>query len=219
MDFMIKSNLLLKKGIISGEVKEIEEDTLLKLKDKYFNCMSLYTRIKYFQPVKGEPGQCYERSMFLLPAINNAILVRGEQKTLALEYGEGHAGHGWVEDDEWVYDPTTLLKIKKDLYYKIMGVYDVHKYTKNEYEESEVYQQIMESSIDDYKKGGKYRYDLITMVPLLTNLSKYKTVLEYKNNVDAFLEEVDYDYDTIFEEMKEEFNKKSKENINANKKR
>ena len=66
-------------------------------------------------------------------AFDNAVLVRGKTKNLELKYGKEHSGHGWIEMDDYVYDPTWCAKIKKDLYYKMLKPYDLYKISKEEY--------------------------------------------------------------------------------------
>ena len=49
--------------------------------------------------------------MFL--AQPSSILVRGNIKTLEYKYGKEKSRHGWIEMDDYVYDPTSLYKYKK----------------------------------------------------------------------------------------------------------
>lgn len=58
-------------------------------------------------------------SLYMFFCLDNAILVRGDIKSLELQSGPYDAFHGWIELDNYVYDPTALMRFDKDLYYQI----------------------------------------------------------------------------------------------------
>ncbi|MBO4726382.1 MAG: hypothetical protein J5598_02145, partial [Clostridia bacterium] len=87
--------------------------------------------IKNFQPnaEHTDLGYCFERSFLMFMCLNDALWVNGKNKSLELAYGKDDAYHAWVEVGNYVYDPTTLSKYQKDLYYKMLKVSDVVKIT------------------------------------------------------------------------------------------
>ena len=90
---------------------------------------------------------------------DDAILVRGDDKDLDLKYGKDDAGHGWIEMDNYVYDPLLMMRFDKDLYYEIYRPTNVSKYTKDEYCSIKKCQEhcndIKNTTIDDFKPFGK----------------------------------------------------------------
>lgn len=69
--------------------------------------------------------------MFL--SFPNAVLVCGDNKDLELRYGKEKAEHYWIEMDSYCYDPTLLLRFKKETYYDIFIPSNVFKVTIEEY--------------------------------------------------------------------------------------
>lgn len=67
-------------------------------------------------------GKCYDRSYALTMAFKNCKLIRGSLP----KYGEIHNieydpdfGHGWVEDNKYVYDTTFMKRFNKKFYYHL----------------------------------------------------------------------------------------------------
>ena len=75
-------------------------------------------------------GTCYDRSLYMFLALDDAILVRGNNKDLEYNYGKGDEGHGWVEVGNYVYDPSLMVKFDKDTYYALYRCSNVSKIDK-----------------------------------------------------------------------------------------
>ena len=102
--------------------------------------------------------------MFL--ALDDAYLVRGDDKVLEYKYGKGHEGHGWVEVGDVVYDPSLMLKFDKDTYYNLYGITNTKKYDKKTYLEqhSDFVEQHVSHDINDFRPGGKRRLELGVLI-------------------------------------------------------
>lgn len=107
--------------------------------------------------------------MFL--AQPSSILVRGNIKTLEYKYGKEKSRHGWIEMDDYVYDPTSLYKYKKDLYYKIYEPTNITKITTEDYikEKKEEYYKT-KKALEDYLQDGDNRIDLYSLIPILEEI-------------------------------------------------
>ena len=87
------------------------------MSDTIIACLpvSLYIKhSKHLFPI----GTCYDRSLYMFLALDDALLVRGNNKDLEYNYGKGHGGHGWIERGNYVYDPSLMLKFDRDTYYE-----------------------------------------------------------------------------------------------------
>ena len=66
-----------------------------------------------------------------------------------LKHGKNHSGHGWIELDNYVYDPTHLMRFDKDLYYKMFCPTKVKKYSTKDYMKNnkELYEDIKNNAV------------------------------------------------------------------------
>lgn len=200
--YYLKRKSILEKAYKKGFIKPFDEDLYKRLNKFYAAGLPLDLYLKYYQPTDAEYGDCYARSLYLLAGFENAMLVRGSRKDMEMKYGKDNGGHGWVEYKDWVYDPTSLMMYNKDLYYKVFGVNKVSYHSKEKYENNSIYQDIINSSIDDYKKDGKKRTDLIMVIPFMQkNIELRDNSEELKEELDKYLKEIGYDYGCIVDTL------------------
>lgn len=207
MLYKTKRRIMLEKAWNKGLIKPFDEEVYKMLSKVYVACLPLSIQLKYYKPDKGDFGDCYARSTYLTTGFDNAVLVRGIRKDMEQAYGAGNGGHGWVENDEWVYDPTSLLMYRKDIYYEAYGVSDVTSYSKEVYSKSKLYQGIINTSIDDFKPGGDKRTDLIMIIPFTERIAQLKKDNGFIEELNKFLEEIEYDYESIIKELQEDMTK------------
>lgn len=140
--------------------------------------------------------------MFL--AQPSSILVRGNIKTLEYKYGKEKSRHGWIEMDDYVYDPTSLYKYKKDLYYKIYEPTNITKITTEDYikEKKEEYYKT-KKALEDYLQDGDNRIDLYSLIPILEEI-----VLLTNEEIENYFKLIKYNKETFEEEIEKIFQKK-----------
>ena len=205
--YLAKRNIFLQRAWKRGLIKPFDDSLYERMKKYFVACLPVSIMIKYFKPEKGDPGQCIERSLYLLVAFDNPVLVRGNRKDLEILYGKEEAFHGWVENDGWVYDPTSLCMFRKDIYYKAYGVSDVKCFNKEQYSSSHIYNNIINSKIEDYKPYGKNRTDLLTALYFTKKIAELKSDENFIKELNEYFEEIEYDIDEIIKEQDEELDK------------
>lgn len=194
--YFLKMRLLIAQGLTNGNVVPFEKTLYEKLSKVYFSGYPLSLQIKYLIPTSG-PGQCEDRSWFITMAFDDALWVSGDLKQLELDYGKKSAWHFWVEHDGWVYDPTSLYKFKKELYYKIFMPTNVIVRTSDVYKKHEWYQNVVNTTIDDLRPGGKERYHLCVSIPLIKGIADMSGNQQFVDELDEYLKNIEYDYEQI----------------------
>lgn len=201
-----KTHLLIRKGLSEGTIIPFDDDFYDQLSHTYFNCLPVSINIKYLKPILS-PGKCDSRSLYMFFCFDDAILVRADVKNLELEYGKSRAFHGWIEKDGFVYDPTMLMRFDKDLYYKIFQPSNIVKSTKEEYcsleGNKDYYDDVRNTTIEDFMPGGSKRLDLLNLVPLYKGISKASKNQEFIDDLNDFLTKIQYNEEEIYRQMQE----------------
>lgn len=206
----------IKAGFIFGKIREFDEEFVDKLKSHYFDGLPVYMEIKYFSPKDIMPekdfknNKCFDRSFYMFCCCEDATLVHANTKYHEHFHGKDNAGHGWVEIGDWVYDPSAVTKVRKDLYYKMFEPYDIHKITKDEFcslseDHKKAYENISETTIDDLRPYGKKRLELGNRIPQVIFHFAQTDNQELYTDLVSFLKEVQYDPDEIEQEINEKF--------------
>ena len=166
----------------------------------FFYCIPISMHIKYLKPT-APPGKCYDRSLFMFFCFDDALLVRADNKDLELRFGKENAGHGWIEIGNYVYDPSLMMRFEKDLYYKIYSPTDVHKATKEDYKKvnGSYYDDVRNTSIDDFKIGGSKRTDLCVSIPLVRGIAEFNE--QFKKELEEYLTLIQYDEKQVYDEL------------------
>lgn len=197
-----KISALWQRGIKQGDILPFDEEFYSKMKNTYIVSLPVYIWIKYFKPII-PTGKCYERSLYMFLCFDDAKLVRGNIKNLELKYGKDNAEHGWIEIGDYVYDPSLLVKIKKDLYYKINEPKNVIKCNHDEYKKDceEFYNDVKTTTIEDFMPNGRKRTDLITIIPTLMAYVNSSSNEELMHDFDDYIQAIKYDEQQIYEEL------------------
>jgi hypothetical protein len=208
--FFSKMKLLVKKGLENGNIVPFDDKFYEKLSHTYISCLPVSIHIKYLKPIQ-PPGKCYDRSLYMFFCFPNAFLVRGDTKDLELRYGKDNAGHGWIEMDGYCYDPSLLLKFKKETYYEIYKPYNVIKTTAEDYKKcassKQFYEDIVNTKISDFQPNGSKRTDLCAMIPLTKGIAEMESNEDFKRELNDYLESIQYDEKQVYEEMNSAFQK------------
>ena len=130
--FFLRSELLYKKGIDKGEIKPFSEAIYNQMNNAYLGGVpiSLLLKIALATNVVGE---CYAESLYMFLCFPDSFLVRGDLKSISYANNGSSGGHGWVEMNNRVYDPTLGYEFTRELYYKIHGANNIRRYTKDDY--------------------------------------------------------------------------------------
>lgn len=184
-----------------GKIMEFDEEIFEKMSNTIIACfpVSFYIKYsKYMFPI----GTCYDRSLYMFLALDNAVLVRGNNKDLEYNFGKGHGGHGWVEVGDYVYDPSIMLKFDKDTYYKLYGCTGVSKIDKETYvkEHADFVDLVVSTNFDDFKPGGKRRMELGVLVIQVREMAKLIGDAEFTKELNKYLELIQYDENLIQQE-------------------
>lgn len=197
-----KMVLLFNKGLVEGKIVTFNEEFYKNMSHTYFNCIPISMHIKYLKPTT-PPGKCYDRSLLMFFCFDDALLVRANNKDLELRFGKELAGHGWIEIGNYVYDPSLMMRFEKDLYYKIYRPTDVHKISKEEYIKvnGSYYDEVRNTTLEDFKLGGKKRTDLCVSIPLVLGIAEMSNDENFKRELDEYLTSIQYDEKQVCEEL------------------
>jgi len=192
--YFVKLNLFFNKGLKEGKIVPFDDAFYDQMSNVIIATIPVKLHIKYLRPKFGE-GMCYDRSLYMFFCFDNALLVRGDNKDLELKYGKDYAGHGWIEIGDYVYDPSLMMRFDRDWYYRMYEPTNVKKHTKDEYiaANKSFYEEIMGTTIDDFMPGGKKRYELLMMMPLLLENARLSQDDHLLQELNAYLKRIEYD--------------------------
>lgn len=199
--YLDKIYLQLLKGVIRGQIVPFDDDFYKSMSTTYLNCIPISMHIKYLKPNSFQ-GKCIDRSLYMFFCFEESVLVRGDNKSLEIRYGKDHAEHGWIEMGDYVYDPSSLLRYKKDLYYKIYKISNVSKITRDEYKKNNgtIYDEIKSIKLEDFQVGGKRRVDLAITIPLIKAIAE-KSPNDFKIELEEYLKKIGYDESEVYYEL------------------
>ncbi len=201
--YFARMQALIKMGIENKNILQFDEVFYQKMSHTYFCGLPVSMDIKYLNPSM-RIKKCYERSLSMFLCFDDAILVRGDTKELEFKNGKEYAGHGWIEIGEYAYDPTSLCKYQKDIYYEIYCPTNVQKTNKEDYliDNREFYEDIKNTTLEDFLKGGRKRFDLLIIIPWILLEANKSQNEDFKRELSQYLISVDYDEKQISRELK-----------------
>ena len=199
-----REKLMINKGMKKGSIVEFDDDFYKSLSTTYINCLPVSIHIKYLKPIM-RTGKYYDRSLYMFYCFDDAVLVSADIKNLKLKYGIENASHGWIELDNYVYDPSLLMRFEKELYYKIYKPYNIKKCTKDEYcstaSNKIVYDNITCTTVEDYLPGGEKRCDLVSIIHLIKSIASQTCDKQFTSDLNKWLSSIQYDEGQIYEEL------------------
>ena len=199
--FFAKFKVLSAKASREGTIMEFDDEIFEKMKNTIISCFPVSFYIKHSNNMFAL-GTCYDRSLYMFLALDDAVLVRGKNKDLEYNYGKGHGGHGWVEVGDYVYDPSIMLKFKKDVYYQLYGTSDLMKVDKETYlrEHKDFVDLVVSNDFNEFKPGGKRRLELGILVIQVLAMADMINNPEVTKDLNEYLELIEYDADQIQQE-------------------
>lgn len=186
--FSSRVKSLLNYGFSNDLILQFEPELYERLDHVIFAGIPASMQIKYLKPIL-PPGKCFDRSYLITMGFDDCLLVCGDRKDMELSYGKDAAWHYWVEKDGWVYDPTMILKIEKNLYYKTFGVTVNGTQTKEELMQDE-----------NYKKSAAGEFDkfiLLSAIPLVEGIAKLKGDVNFINDIEEYKKRVNYNHEEL----------------------
>lgn len=202
--FFKKFDYLLSKSYKNGKITKFDDEIYDKMSTTIISCLPVSLHIKYSDYLFPD-GTCYQRSLYMFLALDDALLVRGKTKSLEYRFGLEEAGHGWVEIGNYVYDPSLMLKFDKGIYYSLYGCSDISKIDKETYmkENKEFIGFSLTNDLDEFRPNGKNRLDLGLIVYQLKVLSNMLNDSEFTKDLNDYLDLVQYDEEQIYQEQNE----------------
>ena len=212
--------LLYSQGIVDKRIIPFNEEFYEEMNHTYISGLPVSMHIKHIKSII-PPGKCYDRSLYMFFCFEDAILVRGDNKDLELLYGKDYAGHGWIEIGDYVYDPSTMKRYDKDLYYEMYKPYNVYKASKKEYcsysGNQKLYDDIQTTTIDDYKPNGRKRVELAVIIPAVRGLAETSGNQEFIDDLNTYLTQIQYDEEQVYNELNNKVNAVMASSIKHNK--
>lgn len=199
--YFTKINFLFNKALQNGKISGFDEEIFEKMSDTIIACLPVSLYIKYSNYLFAQ-GTCYDRSLYMFLALDDALLVRGDNKDLEYNYGKENGGHGWIEVGNFVYDPSLMLKFDKDIYYMLYGCSNVSKIDKETYlqQHKEFVDVHVTHDFDEFRPNGKRRLELGFLIIQIKALSQVLGDQEFTKELNDYLTLIDYDEDQIVEE-------------------
>ena len=199
--YFTRLNILFNKGLKEGKITRFDEEIFDKMSNTIIACLPVSLYIKYSNHLFAQ-GTCYDRSLYMFLALNDALLVRGDNKDLEYNYGKGHEGHGWVEIGDYVYDPSLMLKFDKDTYYSIYGCSNVKKIDKQNYllQHQDFVDEHVSTDYAEFKPNGKRRLELGVLIFQIRVLSEILGDEQFTKDFNDYLTLIEYDENQIREE-------------------
>lgn len=199
--YFIKFDILFNKALREGKITRFDEEKFEKMSNTIIACLPVSLYIKYSNHLFAE-GTCYDRSLYMFLALDEALLVRGDEKGLEYTYGKGHEGHGWIEIGDFVYDPSTMFKYDKDIYYLLYGCSNVSKIDKPSYllQHQDFVDANVSHDFSEFRPKGKRRLELGIIITQLKKMSQLICDKKFTKDLNDYLDYIQYDEKQIKEE-------------------
>lgn len=179
----VRKNIIYNSAVASNRIRPFSEEVDNNLRNIIYSVMPAIIYIKYERPTR-PPGNCRERAYLLSTAIENSVVVFGNQDDI----GE----HFWVETQDICYDPTSLLEYEKDVYYSLHGIKKTTVISQDELASLGFIQYCHRRKIEDFDTDPTYFRDLDFLLSYIQGGLKYRALKEYKEEVDLYLERLGY---------------------------
>lgn len=206
--YLKRLEILFNKAVKEGKITEFDQEIYDLIDGTVIACLPVSLYIKYSKYLLPK-GSCYDLSLYMFLALDDAVLVRGKNKDLEVRYGKGQGGHGWVEVGNYVYDPSLMLKFDKATYYKIYGCSNVVKTDKVSYLEKN--KKFVDNNVsrdfNDFRPGGKKRLELGLLIFQIKCLSQFIGDEKFTRELNEYLSFIEYDEDQIREEKEKQLQK------------
>ena len=200
--YFTKFNKLFNKAFERGKITKFDDRIFEKMNDTIISCLPVSFHIKYSKNLFFM-GSCFDISLYMFLALEDAILVKGDNIDLEYTYGKGHAEHEWIEIGDYVYDPSLMLKYEKDTYYSLYGCSNIHKIDKKTYlkQNKDFVDLQVSHDFNEFRPGGKRRLELKIIIMEIKALSELLGDEKFNKEFNAWLSLIEYDEKQIEEEI------------------
>lgn len=195
--FFKKLDYLFREGIKNGSITPFNKELYEKMNHTYVKGIPVSIYVKYLNPaLHSNHGKCLDESLYMFFCLQDALLVRGNCKDLELK--DKNPYHGWIEIKDDVYDPSRLLRFKKEFFYQLYEPTNVVKCNVEQYkriskENKELLEEVQNTILKDLQPGGKRRSQLIFIAPMLQALASVSKVEEFQQEVYQYFKSVQYE--------------------------
>lgn len=195
---------LFNKALSEGKITRFDDEIFEKMSNTIIACLPVSLYIKYSNYLFPK-GTCYDRSLYMFLALDNALFVRGSNKDLEYNYGKEYDGHGWVEIGDFVYDPSLMLKFDKETYYSLYGCSNVSKIDKETYlsQHKEFVDFHVSHDFNEFRPNGNRRLELGLLIFQIRALCELLDDKDFIKDLNAYLTLIEYDEKEIYEERQE----------------
>lgn len=196
-----KLNVMFDMGLRDGKIVPLDDGIIDKMNDTIIACLPVSIWIKHAKELFAQ-GTCYDRSLYMFLALDDAILVRGDNKDLEYNYGPGHEGHGWIELGDYVYEPSLGYRFDKDYYYKLYKCTNLRKCDRPTYDKqhADFISKYVSTDYSDFKPGGKRRLELGILIFQIVEGAKLSGNQALLDDLQKYLDAVEYDEEQIRQE-------------------
>ena len=127
-------------GYRTCQITAYDDEFVQNLKQYHILGTTVFAIINDFKPDEdsNEVGHCLERSFLMFLCNHDSVWVYGNNQNLAIKHGKQNSTHAWVEVGNFVYDPTTIQRYPKKLYYNMLKINHVKKLTYGNYQQNGV---------------------------------------------------------------------------------
>lgn len=210
--FIKKKENILNKCIENGKITEFDIEFMDNLDNYVFNGIPISFHIKYFNPIDIDVtlnGKCFDRALLLFIANSDAEYVTADIKELELHFGKDYARHAWIELNGYVYDPTSLLRYEKDIWYKLQEPTNIKKHIKDDYGSETLiwYENVRNKKKEDYMPDGKFYHELGMTIPLYQSIAEKLDNPELNYKLNRYLNEIHYNEEEYDKYINDEFQK------------
>lgn len=141
----------IKELYLSGKIRQYEETLIQNLRGKYYYGipLSIYLNSKVLCN-----GSCHHMAFQLSRGMNQFQIINGNVNCFE---PEPNGNHSWVKSSDWIYDTTSGLKWKEEIYKEIYQPTIIEEYNENNWQECWFYRKELNYS----SKGSNETVNLI----------------------------------------------------------
>lgn len=201
-------SILWNNAVKEGKITKFDDEIFLKMSNTIIGCLPVSFYIKYADYLIGS-GICCDSSFYMFLALDDAVLVRGNNRISKYEHGKDDNSHEWIEIGNFVYDPSLMLKFEKSIYYSLYGCCNVRKIDKNTYlsEHKHFVDNCVLHDFDEFRPGGKRRLGLGMLIFQIRTLCQAIDDEQFTKDFDDYLSFIEYDVEQIIGEQQRNMQK------------
>ena len=192
----LKHQILMIHGIASDKITDFDDELYNKLNKVYFNGIPVSILVKYLDS-NNFPEYSVDRIAATFLSIPDALLARGKIDCFNLEYGMENIIYEWLEIGDYVYDLITMLRFKKDYYYKMFSPKEINKITKKDYllddDNIKEYNFVISTNIDDLKPNTEKMRRYYHYILNIKNKAYLSRNIYFIHDLKDYLFHIDFD--------------------------